>query len=381
MAGHVTFLAAAAVTHTVANPGPTEFPATGATLNRRSFADLTGQTRARLYLGNSTVGANTCEEYVEYTTDLTGASGWTALGTYDDVLDGASGPLVNASAQNYRGPWVTIAPGARQLVALRVMGRFGDGAAHNVVALRMEHHGDPVYAGQSVAGGPNDGDVGCFGGSQFAGGGTFGEGAGEFGVLPAPLVAVPPGCTLVRDGVVLTQHDDHDHGVEAGILAELADNGKTANLVCRYLDATVADYWTDTGLAILAADAVTAGRTLKKFYYIGGGGDGQSNSTVGLYDFALLRLRNKLVELFGPDIVFVVMPQASSDLVEHPKIVEARVIVKRRIGEPWGGRQIWVDNAPVTALLQADNRHPTSAGHVVQGRVMTAPLIAAGLFS
>lgn len=374
--GAITIYAGTALAHTIANPGPTEWPASGAQANRRSFADLTNCERARLTLGNSTTGLNTAELFAEYTTDLTGASGWTALGTY--VTSSEGGPLINVSQQNYAGPWCPVPLAARGLVALRVRGRTGDGATgYNTTSLRIEVRGPPLHAARSLTGGTPGPGIVMFGGSQIAGGGTIGTGPGEFGTLSAPLVAVPAGCTLVRNGSVLTAHVPGDHGAEAGVLAALSDAGRTADLVCRYVDATIAADWTDTHLTTLAADVVTAGITPRVAFYIQGGSDGDTDTTVGKYDFELSRLLGRLNGLW-PGIALVAMPIGSQDLVEHPKLVEARVPFKRRMEQPNGrGLTQWVTEVGID--LQGDNRHPTSTGTVEMGRRFAAPWIAAGM--
>lgn len=372
--GLITIYAGSAIAATLGNP--TEWPASGAQQNRRSFADLTGVERARLSLGNSTAGLNTAELFAEVTTDLTGATGWTALGTY--VTSALTGPLINVSQQNYAGPWVPVPSNLRTLVAVRIRGRLGDAAtSFNTTTLRLEVRGHPLRAANTLTGGTAGPGVIMFGGSQIAGGGTIGTGVGEFGTLPAPLVAVPAGCTLMRQGVTLTEHDDGEHGAEAGFLAACADAGVHANLVCRYVDATVAANWTDTHLATLATDVTNAGITPRLACYIQGGGDGQSDTTVGAYDFELRRLLGALQGRW-PGIALVAMPIGSQDTVEHPKLVEARVPFKTRMEQPDGrGLTQWVTEVGIE--LQADNRHPTSVGEVEMGRRFAAPWIAAGM--
>lgn len=383
MSSHIPFVIGATVSHTIANPGPTEFPAGGAQFNRRILANLSNRSRARIYVGAGTDGITTSEETVEYTTDLTGASGWIALGTYDD---GATGPLVSGyKLQNVGtawGPWCTTAVGARGLVLLRVRGRNGDGAtAINIQNLGVEVAGNPRHAGMSLAGATPGRVIAMFGGSQIGGGGTVGTGVGEFGQLAVGLRSVPSGSTLYLNGSTVTLQDHTDHGAEAGVLAQLADSGKSADLVCRYVEATVAADWTDTHLATLAADVITAGKGNPAVcFYVGGGNDGQALSRVGAYDYELRRLRGR-IEALWPGCVLVWMPQVSHDPVENPFLPEARVVFKRRLSEPYDGKSMWVTNEPTTSTeLQADDRHPTSVGEVSMGRRFAAAAVSAGIF-
>jgi hypothetical protein len=383
MTCHVTFAAGSAVTHTIANPGPTEFAGAGVQFNRRAPIKLANRNWARVYVGGSTDANNTAEMFVEYTTDPTGAAGWTPLGTYDDPLDGATGPLVSLFRLNgvgtAWGPWVQVDPAAQVgTVLLRARGRLGDGLGYNAVTVGCAFTGGFKYEGRSLAGGTAGPGIIMFGGSQIAGGGTIGTGPGEFGTLPAPLVPVPAGCTLVRQGVTLTEHDAGEHGAEAGVLAACDDANVSANLVCRYVDATIAADWTDTHLATLATDVTNAGITPRLALYIQGGGDADTATTVGKYDYELRRLRGAL-QTRWPGIAFVAMPVGSQDLVEHPMLVEARVPFKRRMSEPYRGLTDWVSEVGLS--LQGDNRHPTSAGEVEMGRRMVAPWIAAGKLS
>lgn len=111
-------------------------PVFGATVGPqfRKRLDLSGFTQARLVVTMGTVStlANTTLR-LQYTTDLTGATGWTNI---DGAADDASAPRTIASAVRIdtattlvpaAGAWVNLAAAARGDVLVRVVGQDGDG--------------------------------------------------------------------------------------------------------------------------------------------------------------------------------------------------------------------------------------------------------------
>jgi hypothetical protein len=93
----------------------------------RVCRDLTNAHRARLWVtGNYTGAPSSCGYRLQYTADLTGASGW-------DYLDGVSGPGVTwGSTTDYctlLSPYVNLVSPAKALVLLRIVGIGGNGIA------------------------------------------------------------------------------------------------------------------------------------------------------------------------------------------------------------------------------------------------------------
>ena len=71
------------------------------------------------------------------------------------------------------------------------------------------------------------------------------------------------------------------------------------------------------------------------------------------------------------------IPQLARDLVAHPKTLEARVLVRRRMGEPNDGLCKWVDGSLITdTMLQVDDEHPNSLGTVYAGELYIAEVLA-----
>lgn len=122
----IVFVASAAVALTITDPQVSLSPA------HDQIADLTGFTRHRLVEGH-TSGTDTGTKFgVQYTLDLTGATGWTWL----DGTAGASAPtayvdITTASVLNYAGPFA-IAAAARTLVRLRARFLDGNSTAYNL---------------------------------------------------------------------------------------------------------------------------------------------------------------------------------------------------------------------------------------------------------
>jgi hypothetical protein len=90
----------------------------GSTLNRMKV-DLTWATSVALRVNVSVVGAGTARLRGQYTTDLTGASGWA-------YLDGATGPEADISATGVKdSAFVTLTGAAKAVVLVRVVGING----------------------------------------------------------------------------------------------------------------------------------------------------------------------------------------------------------------------------------------------------------------
>lgn len=380
---HIPFIAGAAVSFTAQPATLTEiFSAT--TVNRRVIADLTGRTRARIYVGGGAAGASTAQLRAQYTLDLTGATGW-------DYLDATSGPQVGiltigGSTPTQVSPWVAITAAARTAVLLRIVGILGDDATTPTIShLGVEVSGPPLYASNSLEGGSVGRVWAFFGGSQIGGGGI----PGDFGTLDAgisgalnPLFALGAGAsgiTYIKNGVTLTAAPT-EHGAEIGFLDELRLAGKVvgSTAICRYVNATKAQDWVSTHFATMQADAVTAGVTPSVACYVLGSTDANSDATVGRLANDL-RALHALVRAAWAGCSFVVMGQVTVDGVTYPKLVEARLVGQGRFEDAIDGRRAWVDRTTVSALLQPDDDHPTSAGHVVQGRLYAAPVLAYGV--
>lgn len=121
----LVFISGAVVSLTVQN-AQTSFPDW-----RELMMDLSGCTQFGLYEGHS-AGANATTKYgIQYTTDATGASGWTWL----DGTAGGSAPVayvgIPAITTFYQAGPFTIDPLARRLVRLRARFLDGGATAHN----------------------------------------------------------------------------------------------------------------------------------------------------------------------------------------------------------------------------------------------------------
>lgn len=85
----------------------------------RTKVDLTNVTQVQLVVPVAVVGGASAEIRVQYTTDLTGASGWA-------YLDGATGPAVTIASTGVRASgWVTVTAAAQAAVLIRVIGING----------------------------------------------------------------------------------------------------------------------------------------------------------------------------------------------------------------------------------------------------------------
>lgn len=91
----------------------------GAANPHRKLVDLSHQSEALFFTNLFTAGAGASTFDIEYTTDLTGVTGWALLGP--SSLSLAATGWVNSG-------WDTIAAGAKALVLLRIMGSGGNGA-------------------------------------------------------------------------------------------------------------------------------------------------------------------------------------------------------------------------------------------------------------
>lgn len=119
-------------TDNTTSPGNAEWTNMGAAANElfnlaspshRKYIDLSGQSEANFTIYLHVAGATGSIVYLEYTTDLTGATGWTALGGLG-VFN-----LSLTSTGWVSSGWVSIAAGAKAPVLLRVMGSGGNGTA------------------------------------------------------------------------------------------------------------------------------------------------------------------------------------------------------------------------------------------------------------
>ena len=113
---HVSIVAAATLTWTDMPAAATEFLGNSA---RRVFADLTDMTSVRFFVLFTVAGAAGSVLRLQYTTDLSGAAGWTTIGA-DQAISGASGLYVTAAA---------TLPAAIGAALLRVEGQVGNAAA------------------------------------------------------------------------------------------------------------------------------------------------------------------------------------------------------------------------------------------------------------
>lgn len=372
MGTHVCFLAGSAVTWTI----PTLRTEFNGQINRRQIVDLTNVTRARLYGGGGTNGSNGTELVAEYTLDLTGATGWTALGDY---VDGADGPRMSVSHtgdETQWSPWCTVEVAARTTVMVRVVGEGGDGATlQSFGTLGLEFAGVPLYASQSLEGVTLTGkNYGFIGASHMGGGGI----PAEFGSLAVPLRAVPTGAVMRRNGALLVAHTPDDHGVEAGFLAEFSDQGLASGttIVCRYVAATDVSDWVTTHFATFVADCTTQGITPTVVFYGAGRQEGDSLAKLFNSDQQLRKLRG-LVQKTYPGCGFVVIGQTGESDVSEAFVDEARVIHHRRFIEPWWGRQGWISGEGVAG--QVTNEHPTTDGEVDMGRRFAEFVIDRGI--
>jgi hypothetical protein len=102
----------------------------GQTFNRK-LVDLSNSTQYLYSTELPQAGNTTAVLDLEYTTDLTGATGWTSM---------AGGTLALSTTGFKQTGWVTIPSGARARVLLRVMGSGGNGTADprfNVIAAQF----------------------------------------------------------------------------------------------------------------------------------------------------------------------------------------------------------------------------------------------------
>lgn len=91
----------------------------------RSYADLSGFLMVKFTCFVYGAGFNGAKLRLQYTTDLTGAGGWSAVDTSTDLAVNAAGPQLSA--------WVSVPSLARTEVLLRYVGLGGDGATNNSI--------------------------------------------------------------------------------------------------------------------------------------------------------------------------------------------------------------------------------------------------------
>ena len=338
-----------------------EFPSATA-LNRRKPVDWRNVKYGRVEVGGGTDGATTSYAGLQFTADLTGATGWTDLheGTKPKVS------TANLGGTDYEySPIVEIAEAARARVLTRMVTLGGnDSASPTISHFAFEGFAEVEFEGNSlagvIAGDPDHPIAGAaFGGSQNAGGGVLAPGAGNFGTLAPALQVIPTGMTVVRNGSPLASFGANEHGIEAGVAAELDAEGLAngAQMVVRYEDATNAQYWVDTGLDQLKADADAAGVTVRFGFYTGAVSDHASAATVAAQDESLVELRAKWFTLFG-DAALIVMECTSTDAGTVPFLAEGVDVQQDRFAEPYRGttRHLVKSAGP----MQTDGVHPTS---------------------
>lgn len=376
MSQHIPLLVGAATAFTAMPAARGEW--LSAVSFRRRPVDLTNCVRARLYQGGGTDGLNTSYLSVDYTTDLTGATGWASL-------CGGILPVVSSFDQggtvHQVGPWSTIAVAARGLVLIRLVGAGGNGAAAPTFAhIGLEAAGAPRYAGQSLAGITRTTDVMIVGGSLLGGGGDV----VEFGTLAVPDRVIPSGMTVLRGdaggaSAALAAFSSNAHGIEAGIAKRLAELGRASGvrLICRYVDATDAASWVTTHLATAAADATAVSATPCVVLYASAVSDAVSDTTVGNYDATLRAFRGRIQALW-PGAGWIAISCPATDAVSFPRLAEAKAVLDRRLGEPFRGRQQVLDGTGIE-IQPTDDTHPTSAGTMAMGVLFADALVAAGI--
>lgn len=90
--------------------------------------DLTGYTEVQLSTQVTAAGSASAKMRLQYTTDLTGASGW-------DYLDAVSGPSVGVSSTGNKANTVSITAAAQTEVLVRPVTIDGDAATNLSVGL------------------------------------------------------------------------------------------------------------------------------------------------------------------------------------------------------------------------------------------------------
>jgi hypothetical protein len=110
----------------------------GGTTQHRRLLDLTNETQYDFVVEVRQAGTAGAVLNLEYTTDLTGATGWTSM---------AGGTISLAAVAWVRTGWVSVPAGAKAVVLLRVMGSGGNGAADPQFSSLVAH-----FRGTGVAG-------------------------------------------------------------------------------------------------------------------------------------------------------------------------------------------------------------------------------------
>ena len=346
-----------------------EFPS--AIILRRKPANLLNAKWARLSQGGGTDGQALSYLSIDYTEDLTGATGWAPL--CGGVL-----PVVGTADQGgtvcQHGPWAPIVEAAKTLVLLRVVGAGGNGVASPTFAdIDLEVSGQMLYEEQSLEAAPQGTGVLLIGGSLMGGGGTEGTDPGEKGELSVPDRVIPDDMTVIRGdeggaASTLVAFSAASAGVEAGVAKRLAELGRAAGitLICCYVDATTAGGWAATHLDVAKTYCVNAGVTIVAIGYCSAIGNAPSDHTTGASAAELRALIGRCEEEF-PGAAFIGMSCPSTDIVAAPKLADAKVVFDRRMQEPADGRRKGLDGTGIA--LQLDGVHQTMDGLIDQGGI------------
>lgn len=391
MSKHVAFVKAAAISFTAMPSGLTElFNNT----NKRLLADLTGRIRVRVYVAGGVSGGNSAELRVQYTLDLTGATGW-------DYLDGVDGPWVPICMLNNQptqlGAWVDVVEAARTVVLLRVIGIGGSGNNPTISHLGAEFDlREPVYPANSIENSPGGRQIVFYGGSQMSGAehGSFGaiedvsangdhpNGAAIRAVLE-PLFVLGHGgggITYIRNGVAQTTIPA-EFGPEIGTFYRLVQANKHVGLrfLGQYASTTPIETWLATEFANVQAAITSAGMTPSLFGFIW---PGQNSTTLNQLANAirdLPKLQSLIETTYScPQLCMGVVAQ---DAVTFTVLTEARRYCRAFFENPIRGRRGHIEFDRVAIELQPeDNTHPNAKGTFDMGYYGYGPdILASGI--
>lgn len=194
--------------------------------------------------------------------------------------------------------------------------------------------------------------------------------------IPAPYNVIPAGFSYIRNGAAQVAYPTVD-GIVPGLAYTIAQSGKTANIVGRFVDSTTASDWISTDLALAITDVSNAGLTSDVccVVYSIGGQDCLSNHTIELLPDALMTLEGMIINSF-PNAGFICFGLMSTDFTSFPKQAEGRAVGIRFFGDRIRARQ-YLD--PIGLSLQSDSVHPTAAGYADAGTRAGNAIVSAGL--
>ncbi len=376
----------AAVAFTAMPAAVTECPLGTAAINRRFVVKTTNRQRARLIEGGGTDGYALAELALQFTTDLTGATGWDYAdkqaegGPYCSCFDHGN---INPNI----GTWANIHPDFRdQTLLARIVGRNGDGViSPTLIPIKVQLAGRARYEAGSLeavtAGDPlHPRDYVVVAASVYGGGGD----PGDFGDLPVPQRAIPSGMTVIRGdaggaGAPLAVFSTNAHGIEAGFAKAFLAAGLASGtrMVCQYLNGSDLAYQTATGLGLANVDVIAAGMTPRAVFYCGDNGIPANVSGLG-GAMRELRAFYAKVQSLWPGAAVIIQGNPATDPVWAPFIPEARLLLAEFANDTDVGRTAYID--PTGVALQPDGGHPTSVGTVDEGERAAAVVIAGGIY-